>query len=294
MVRATLIGLLTVAMWAPLAVLTAFSGAVPPFLISTIAFTIGTAVGLLAQAFFPSFRQSAKVPPAAWLVGIAGLFGYHFLYFTALKNAPAVEANLISYLWPLLIVLGSALMPGERLGWHHIVGAICGLIGTTLIVTRGGGLTFDSQYTFGFMAAAGAAVFWSSYSLLSRRFDAVPTSIVTWFCAATAVLSGICHLLLEQTIWPANGVEWFAVVAMGLFPVGAAFYTWDHGVKHGNIQVIGAASYAIPLLSTLLLILAGRAEPSIYLLVACLLITGGATLAAKNMIFRPRAQEARA
>src|SRR5690606_41815532 len=105
----------------------------------------------------------------------------------------------------------SALMHGDCRGCHHLGGAISGIIGSTLIVARGGGLTSDSQYTFGFMAAAGAAVFWSSYSLLSRRFDAVPTSIVTWFCAATAVLSGICHLLLEQTIWPASGVEWFAV-----------------------------------------------------------------------------------
>ena len=42
-------------------------------------------------------------------------------------------------------------------------------------------------------------------------------------------------------------------------PVGAAFYVWDHGVKHGDIQLLGAASYLGPLLSTLILILAGFA-----------------------------------
>jgi len=288
MVRATLVGLSTFAMWAPLALLTAFSGDVPPFLLSAIAFAIGTAVGILAQVVFPSFRQRAHVPPAAWLVGIAGLFGYHFLYFTALKNAPAVEANLISYLWPLLIVLGSALMPGERLGWHHILGAIAGLAGTVLIVAKGGSLSFEGQHSVGYLAAAGAAIFWSSYSLLSRRFGAVPTSTVTWFCGATAVLSAVCHVLLEPTIWPANSAEWIAVILMGLFPLGAAFFTWDYGVKHGNIQLIGSASYVIPMFSTLLLIIAGRAELSAQLLLACLLITGGATLAAKNMILRPR------
>jgi drug/metabolite transporter (DMT)-like permease len=288
MIRATLVGLSTFAMWAPLALLTAFSGDVPPFLLSAIAFGIGTAVGIAAQIAFPSFRQRAHVPPAAWLVGIAGLFGYHFLYFTALKNAPAVEANLISYLWPLLIVLGSALMPGERLGWHHIAGAAAGLAGTALIVARDGGLSFEGQYAMGYLAAACAAVFWSSYSLLSRRFGSVPTSTVTWFCGATAVLSAICHLLLEQPVWPANGAEWTAIILMGVFPLGAAFFTWDYGVKHGHIQLIGTASYIIPMLSTMLLILAGRAEPSIHLLIACLLITGGATLAAKNIILRPR------
>ncbi|GAA4527545.1 EamA family transporter [Chelativorans composti] len=290
MIRATLIGLSTFAMWAPLAMLTALSGSVPPFQLSAIAFAIGTAVGILAQIMFPSFRQNTRIPPMAWLVGIAGLFGYHFLYFTALKNAPAVEANLISYLWPLLIVLGSALMPGERLGWHHIAGAAAGLCGTALIVAKDGGLAFESRYALGYAAAATAALFWSSYSLLSRRFGEVPTSTVTWFCGATAILSAVCHILLEETVWPATTGEWTAVVLMGVFPLGAAFFTWDYGVKHGNIQLIGTASYIIPMLSTLLLIAAGRAEPTLNLLIACLLITGGAALAAKNIILRPRAK----
>jgi len=286
MARATLIGFSAVAMWALLALMTAASGQVPPLQLSAMTFAIGTAVGLTAQAASPAFRKSEKVPPMVWLIGIGGLFGYHFLYFTALRNAPAVEASLIAYLWPLLIVLGSALMPGERLGWHHIAGACLGLLGTFLIITKGGGFTFESRYLLGYAAAGACALFWSGYSLLSRRYQAVPTSIVTWFCAATALLSAICHLALEQTVWPANAGEWLAVLGLGLLPVGAAFYAWDYGVKHGNIQVLGASSYAAPLLSTLILIAAGRAEPAATTLAACLLITGGAALAAKNMILR--------
>jgi drug/metabolite transporter (DMT)-like permease len=229
-----------------------------------------------------------KIPPQVWVIGIAGLFGYHFFYFTALRNAPAVEASLIAYMWPLLIVLGSALMPGERLAWNHIVGALLGLAGTFLIVTKGAGLAFDARYAFGYAMAAVCAVLWSSYSLLSRRFPSVPTTIVTWFCAATAILSLACHFALEETVLPANASQWLAVLGLGLMPVGAAFYAWDIGVKRGNIQVLGAASYAAPLLSTLVLIAAGFAEPSLRILAACLLITGGAVLAAKSLLFPKR------
>ena len=176
----------------------------------------------------------APIPPGVWLIGIAGLFGYHFFYFTALRNAPAVEASLIAYLWPLLIVVGSALLPGETLRWHHIAGTVLGLAGAFLIVSRGGGLSFDPQYAFGYAMAGLCALTWSSYSLLSRRFPAVPTSVVTWFCAATALLSLACHLLLEETVWPADTGQWLAVLGLGLMPVGAAFYAWDHGVKRGN------------------------------------------------------------
>ncbi len=78
----------------------------------------------------------------AWLVGVGGLFGYHFVYFTALANAPAVDASLIAYLWPLFIVLGSATMPGESLKWHHVAGALMGLAGAAMIVTKGGSVSF--------------------------------------------------------------------------------------------------------------------------------------------------------
>ncbi|RJG43835.1 EamA family transporter [Mesorhizobium sp. DCY119] len=291
--RATLIGFSAVAMWALLALLTDASGQVPPFLLSALTFSIGTAVGLVARLFMTPPAQPVKIPPQVWVIGIAGLFGYHFFYFTALRNAPAVEASLIAYLWPLLIVLGSALMPGEKLRWNHIAGALLGLAGTVLIVTKGGALDFDSRYAFGYAMAAVCAFLWSGYSLLSRRFPAVPTSIVTWFCAATAILSFLCHLALEETVLPATTGQWLAVVGLGLMPVGAAFYAWDHGVKRGNIQVLGAASYAAPLLSTLVLIVAGFAQPSLNIIAACVLITGGAVLAAKSLLFG-KSQAARA
>jgi drug/metabolite transporter (DMT)-like permease len=286
--RATIIGFSAVAMWALLALLTDASGAAPPFLLSALTFAIGAAVGFAARGlgFAPSSKE--PVPAQVWAIGIGGLFGYHFLYFTALRNAPAVEASLIAYLWPLLIVLGSALMPGERLRWFHIAGALLGLAGTALIVTKGGSVSFDSRYAFGYAAALACAFVWAGYSLLSRRFAAVPTSVVTWFCAATAVLSAGFHVLLEDTVWPAGAGQWLAVLGLGLMPVGAAFYAWDHGVKRGNIQVLGAASYAAPLLSTLILIVAGFAKPDPAILAACLLITAGAVLAAKSMLFGSR------
>ena len=246
-------------------------------------FAIGSGIGFALIAVQPGRLRAMRQPARVWLLGVAGLFGYHFLYFTALRNAPAVEAGLIAYLWPLLIVVGSALLPGEKLGWQHVAGALAGLAGTVLIVS-GSGLAFDDRFLFGYGAALLCAFTWSAYSLLSRRFGHVPTDVVTGFCAATAVLSLVCHLALEQTVWPQGAGQWLAVAGLGLLPVGAAFYAWDYGVKHGNIQVLGASSYAAPLLSTLILIAAGIGRADWRIALACLLITGGAALAAKNLI----------
>lgn len=280
------LGFLAVLMWALLALLTARSGAVPPFQLAAMTFAIASLLGLgmlvLRGTGFGVFRQR----PAVWVVGVAGLFGYHALYFSALRNAPAAQASLIAYLWPLLIVLGSATLPGERLRWFHAVGALLGLVGAALIVTGGGALAFSPAHAPGYVLAALCAVFWSGYSLLSRRFAEVPSEVVGGFCAVTALLSLVVHLAVETTVWPEVSGEWLAILLLGLLPVGAAFFLWDYGVKHGDIQLIGAASYSAPLLSTLILIAAGEAELTGALVLASVLITTGAGLAALPLFSR--------
>jgi drug/metabolite transporter (DMT)-like permease len=283
--KATLIGFTAILMWSFLALMTAASGTMPPFQLSAITFVIGSLPGILLFIARPERLKELRQPPKVWLAGVDGLFGYHFLYFTALRNAPAVEAGLIAYLWPLLIVVGSALLPGEKLGWHHIVGALCGLAGTALIVGKNG-FAFDPAYSLGYFTAFLCAFTWAAYSLVSRKFEKVSTDVVTGFCLATSALSLLCHLALETTVWPDTTAQWAAVVGLGLLPVGLAFYVWDYGVKNGDIQILGASSYAAPLLSTLILIIFGFGELSVRIGLSCLLITGGAVLAARDMVFR--------
>ncbi len=282
---ATLTGFLAIAMWALLALLTDLAGDIPAFQLTAMTFAIAAVGGIASWSFRPRAWNALRLPLVAWTVGVGGLFGYHFAYFTALANAPTVDASLIAYLWPLFIVLGSALMPGEVLKRHHVAGALLGLGGAGLIVTKGGSISFEAQYAFGYLMAFGCALLWSVYSLLSRRLSAVPTDAVTGFCAATALLALICHLAFETTVWPQSTTQWVAVALLGMLPVGAAFFAWDYGVKRGNIQILGAASYASPLLSTVVLVLAGKAEFTVPVVLACLLITFGAILASKDMIF---------
>lgn len=281
---ATLIGFAAVLLWSLLAVFTAASGSVPPFQLAAITFAIGGSIGALAWMRPGRAGRALRQPPAVWALGIGGLFGYHALYFTALKSAPPAEAGLINYLWPLLIVLFSALLPGERLRIHHVAGALAGLGGTLVLFTGSGKLALAVAYLPGFAAAFLAAFVWATYSVLSRRFAAVPTDTVAGFCWATAALAGLFHIAFEQTAWPVDGRQWLAVLALGIGPVGLAFYAWDFGVKHGDIRVLGALSYAAPVLSTASLALAGFAEASLTLAVSAGLIAGGGLIAAKDFM----------
>ncbi|MFG1348109.1 DMT family transporter [Xanthobacter autotrophicus] len=279
---ATRIGLLAILLWATLAVLTAATGQVPPFLLTALTFAIGGAVGVGAALAGPGLGVLVQ-RPLAYLHGVGGLFGYHFLYFTALKWAPPAEAGLINYLWPLLIVLLSALLPGGGLKRVHVIGALLGFAGTVvLLLGKGGFAGIEARYAPGYLAAFACAFIWSSYSVASRHFADVPTQAVAGFCLATAVLAGLCHLALERTVWPSGALEWAAVVLLGIGPVGLAFYTWDIGMKRGDVRLLGVASYAAPVLSTLLLVATGFAAPSWSLALACALIVGGAFVATRR------------
>jgi drug/metabolite transporter (DMT)-like permease len=281
---ATLIGLTAIVMWSLLAMLTVATGRIPPFQLAAMTFAIGALAGFASWIGRPEAIRALKQSPLAWAVGVGGLFGYHALYFMALRLAPPAEAGLLSYLWPLLIVLFSSLLPGERLRPHHLIGALLGLVGTVLLFDGHAPTEFGRGHIAGLLAAFVAAFVWAAYSVMSRRLKAVPTDAVAGFCLVTAVLAALVHRTIETTVWPETIGQWLAIAALGIGPVGAAFYSWDIGMKRGDIRVLGAASYATPLLSTAFLIIAGFAQPSANIAIAAALIAGGGLIAAKDMI----------
>lgn len=276
--KATAIGFTAVVMWSLLALLTIGSAPVPPFLLNALCFGVGGVIGLIWTAR-QGFGVLRGVSWKVYAFGTAGLFGYHFLYFTAFRLSPTAETGLIAYLWPLFIVLLSGLLPGERLRAPHVLGALVAFAGAAVIVLGrdAEGTGSSAGLALGFLCA----LTWAGYSVLSRRLGDVPTESVTVFCLATAALSLLAHLALEETVWPVGALGWGSVLALGLGPVGAAFFTWDIGMKRGDIQLLGVASYAAPLLSTLALVGAGITNPSWSIALAAILITGGAALAAR-------------
>ncbi len=277
--RATLIGMTAILMWSLLALLTIGSAPVPPLLLNAMCFGIGGAIGLIWTAR----RGFGVLRGVSWQVyafGTVGLFGYHALYFTAFRLGPNAATGLIAYLWPLFIVLFSGLLPDEKLTKLHVIGAIIALGGAAIIVltaNSGPGGTSLPALGLAFLCA----LTWAAYSVLSRHLGRVPTEAVTVFCLATAALSAVAHIWLEQTVWPNGASGWASIIALGIGPVGLAFFTWDIGMKQGDIQLLGVVSYAAPLLSTLALIVFGQTRASGAIVVAAALIVAGAALAAR-------------
>ena len=228
--NATLTGAGAVLLWGTLAALTVRTGAIPPFQLVAMAFAVAFLLAL-AKWLLCGERIAAHLrqPLSAWLIGVGGLFGFHFFLFVALRTAPPVEANLINYLWPLLIVLFSAALPGERLRPRHVVGAAAGFAGAVLLVARGGRLDFDAAHLAGYGAALVSALIWSSYSVATSRQKTVPTDALGGFCLATAILAALAGALFS-----------------GQIPLMDSFAAWSsrkHGFAFGAQRAVGSATF---------------------------------------------------
>jgi drug/metabolite transporter (DMT)-like permease len=266
--HANLYALGAIALWALLASLGLALSHVPPFLLTGLALVIGSLPA------WPLARQW-RVPPATLALGVYGLFGFHFLLFIALRLAPPVEANLVNYLWPLLIVvLAPVILPGMRLRAVHVISAGVGFAGAAVAIL-GAASNVTSAWSWGYLPALGSAFIWSTYSLATRRVAAFPTAAIGLFGLVSGLLSLACHVALEPAT-PLSGQDWALVAVMGLGPLGAAFFLWDKALKLGDARQIGILSYLTPLASTVLLVLVSGRPLSASIALAALLIIGAA------------------
>jgi drug/metabolite transporter (DMT)-like permease len=262
-----------IALWASLASLGLSLTHLPPFLLTGLALVIGSVPA------WPLARQW-RVPPRTLALGLFGLFGYHFLLFLALRLAPPVEANLVNYLWPLLIVVMAPLiLPGTRLRAVHLASVLAGFAGAAVAMV-GASTGLHGAWSWGYLPALAAAFAWASYSLWTRRVPPFPTAAIGLFGLLSGLLALACHWLLESPTL-LSGRDWVLVVVMGLGPLGAAFFLWDKALKLGDARQIGILSYLTPLASTLLLLLVSGRPLTTSIALGATLIIGAAVVGAR-------------
>lgn len=274
--EALILGLITILCWGSLATFGKLLIHLPPFFILGLTFLLGGLPSLLKpKEIFPSLKIS--------LVGILGYFGYHFFLFYAFRFAPAVEANLINYMWPILMVLMTPVFfKNEKLSWYHLAGAAMAVVGCVLLVSGSAG-ELNHDFMKGYLLAAGAAITWPAYSILKKKLP--PTSVwaIGGFCFGASLLSFITHFLIEPRVSLEAHDAWM-ILAMGLGPFGLAFYCWDRACMVGDTKLLGALAYLTPVISTLGLVLFAGQELVPTTAIAMVLIIGGASSGLMDLI----------
>jgi drug/metabolite transporter (DMT)-like permease len=262
-----------IALWASLASLGVSLTHVPPFLLTGIALIIGS---VPAWPFVLRDPSQWRIPLRTLALGVYGLFAYHFLLFIALRHAPPVEANLVNYLWPLfIVVLSPVVLPGVALRLPHVLAALLGFAGAAIAIA--GGRELSGTLAWGYVPALAAAFIWATYSLMTKRVAAFPTTAIGLFGLVSGALSLLCHAALEPSV-ALQPRDWALLAVLGLGPLGGAFFLWDKALKLGDARHIGILSYITPLASTALLIVVSGRPFSASIALATVMIISAAVM----------------
>lgn len=276
----TLIGAVAIPLWATWPLLSTLSSTVPSaasrlptFQLLAIAF--GTGAFLLAaidrKAGFPKSSQ-----PIRWtsvLMAVVGLLGSNALYVYAMRLIPPAQANLISYLWPVMTVVIANFLGLLTMKRRQVWGVAIGLIGAALVI---GGSGFELSW-LGIGLALGSAVAWAAFCIFRVVEGDKARPVLTLAFAGSAAFAVTLHLFTETTIIPSTHSLLFALL-IGISPLGLGAILWDNGLRRGNPHLLATLAYATPLLGTLLLLVFGFATASFSL------FFGGVTIVAAGII----------
>lgn len=243
-----------VILWSSLATLAFHLANLPPFFLTGIALLVG------AAAMAVQWRQW-RVRWSTFCLGAGALVIYHALLFTALRWAPPVTANLVNYLWPLLIVVLAPLIQSQST-WRlqSVVAAGLGFAGAALAITGGHELKLARGEIMGYALALAAAFTWALYSLILKRVPPFPYGAVGLFNLGAGLISlGISFA--TEDIPQISAVGWFWLIGIGLGPLGFAFYFWNRAALSLPATQLGVVSFLTPVLSTTALILSTGHTP---------------------------------
>ncbi|MEC7839365.1 MAG: EamA family transporter [Chlamydiota bacterium] len=256
----TIIGVLGLFIWSLSALFTVYLDNIPTFQIITIIFFVSTVTSFLSTTANGNWSNLAKHPPFLWIIGIVGICGNEILYITSFKLAPPAGVDLITYLWPLMVILFSSLLPKERFSKSHLCSGLIAFYAVYLLLSPD---LFNHQHNtnhiMGYTCAFGAAVLWAGYTLLSRAYARPAPELIGIYYSFGFIFSLGLHLQSEYWISPSL-VEWVVLISMGALSHGLAYAFWDTGVKKGNFKLLSIMSYGTPIASIFFLVLFGFAE----------------------------------
>lgn len=272
-------GFASVLIWSLTAPVMATAVGVDPFLYVAL----GDGVGALAFVVMWIIRRHnplpelRRVPLWFYLLGFVGIGLHNLTWVAALQQAPPLEATLIIYTWPLLVIVFTTISLRQRLKWYHMAAGALGLCGIAALM-MGRGLELGAlSFTSGHLWALVCALTWSVFSAVAARHTYLSSNFLGVVLLLSALFSGSVWVMIQGAPPAPASSLWIVGVASVFFALSYA--SWDYGMKHGDAQLIGVLSFITPVLSAVYLVLLGKAEMTVYLLAALMLVVAGIGIA---------------
>ncbi len=254
--KPTLIGCFALILWSLSALFVIQVSNLPLFEILTCTFGAGFLFIFTKVAYCRQWSR-LKVPRELWYTGLLGTGVNSSLFVAAFQHAPAIQIDLLSYLWPIAVMIGLTWQKKSPFQPHHWIAACLGFSAVYLLFAKNT-MPFLWQYTTGYLLIMLDVILWAVYVTISHQQGGYHSEYIGFCCGISALFMAAFHFCFEQTI-PPTTTQWLLLILMGGSLEGLAYYCWDIGIKRGYFPLLTILSYFSPILSATWLILAKKA-----------------------------------
>ena len=255
--KATLIGLIAILLWSAIVgLIKSVSEGFGPVGGAALIYTC-SAVLLLFTIGFPKIQ---KFPVSYLIIGSVLFVCYELCLSLSLgfthSGRQAIEVGMVNYLWPSMTILLAVIVNRQKTSPLIIPGVVLAIIGIGRVLGGNGGFSLtemmnnvmDNPLSYGL--AFSGAVIWAIYCVVTQRI-AQGNNGITLFFILTALTLWMKYLTSPQ---PEFNLSWHAWISLLLaaMAMGFGYAAWNVGILHGNVTVLAAASYFIPIISAVL------------------------------------------
>tara|TARA_R110002110_G_scaffold124505_2_gene301861 strand:+ start:11797 stop:12630 length:834 start_codon:yes stop_codon:yes gene_type:complete len=271
-------------MWGFNASLYTSLSSLPRFEVISCILFISFSLSAIRLSIHNTWYKIFNVPFHIWLAGIGGFYLANVCFVLALEYAPPENVELISYLWPILIIFLAPFILKSQFKASHVFGSMLSFLGIFLLLSNTESIYAQCQYWKGYLLTIGYLFFWTAYIISSIKYPKAPNELVGVFCGVGCVISFIFHMFGEEYV-PPNQKQIMTMVLLGLTAQGLAYLFWDYSLKNGHYYLLCILSNFTPLLSIYILIQFGFTAPRENLFPAVILVCLGALIASTNIQF---------
>lgn len=192
-------------------------------------------------------KLSAKQILGCAAIGVLNPFLYYIILFKAYSLLPAQVAQPLNYIWPIVLVLLSALVLKQKIAVYDIIALIISLIGVALISSQGNLNIFEKSNPLGVVLALTSSILWASYWILNLKF-ALNDEIIQLFCSFTfSTIFCLFTMLATDGFghYPVRGL--IAAAFVGAFEMGITFILWLKALqKTESTAKLSTLLYLVP------------------------------------------------
>lgn len=236
---------------------------------------------LLLWGNLPNWKQVMAQSKRLLLVGIIGIFGFNYLFFTGLEQTSAMNAALIMSMNPALTLVLNRLILKVPITRLHVLGVSIALVGAICLMTRGDFMAIG-QVTIG----KGDGLMWLAnltfafYHIWVKQYSGGMQNI--HFTFFTTLICCVCFLIAVQPYalfaWLAYPpVYWYSAIGMGGTGTALAYFAWNRGVAGLGVERAAIFMNTVPLFTSFFALLFG-ANLAFYHLWSGLIIISGLVL----------------